>query len=84
MVRKLYEDQSDLAEFFFIQIAKYKGETIFLSNNCCPICGTVVPIYNCNGESLGVLNDSIKTEDILNSRIIFKRDDFSCQYKPED
>ncbi|SRR6056297_436020 len=79
LINEFKEDQSDLAGFFFIEIAEYSEETIFMSNNCCPICGTVVPIYNWKGESLGFLNDQIPVEKIRNSRIIFKRSDYSFQ-----
>lgn len=79
LVDEIKENESDVAPFFFIEIAEYNGETIFISNNCCPICGTVVPVYNCEGEFLSFLNDEITITDIRNSRVIFKRDDFPCQ-----
>lgn len=76
---EINQNESDVAPFFFIEIGEFEGETIFISNNCCPICGTVIPVYNCEGEFLSFLNDEIKIADIKNSRIIFKRDDFSCE-----
>lgn len=80
LANQLQEDQNDLAEFFFIEIAEFNGETIFLYANCCAVCNTVVPIYNCEGESIGFLNGEITSEQIQNRQIIFKRDDFSCQF----
>ena len=78
-VTEIIENESDVAPFFFIEIAEYKGETIFISNNCCAICGTVVPIYNCSGELLGLLNDEIKINDVMNAQTIFSRPDSPCQ-----
>ncbi|CAN0602578.1 unnamed protein product [Ectocarpus sp. 12 AP-2014] len=79
LVNELKEEQSEVAEFFFIEIAEYKGETIFISNNCCPICSTVIPIYDCNGDFLGFLNDEIKTNELRSTQTIFNREDFPCQ-----
>ena len=73
------QNESDVAPFFFIEMGEYEGETIFILNNCCPICGTVIPVYNCEGEFLSFLNDEIKIADITNSRIIFRREDFYCE-----
>ncbi|AZQ57448.1 hypothetical protein EJ994_00980 [Maribacter sp. MJ134] len=72
-------DQSDIAQYFFIEIAEYQNQTVFLANNCCPICGTVVPIYNCEGEQIGFLGSDILMDELSDTRIIFSRDDFSCQ-----
>lgn len=76
---EINQNESDVAPFFFIEMAEYEGETIFISNNCCPICSTIVPVYNCEGEFLSFLNDKIKLTDTRNLGVIFKRDDFSCQ-----
>ena len=78
-VEEIIENKSDIAPFFFIEIAEYRGETIFISNNCCAICGTIVPIYNCRGELLGLLNDEIKINEVMNVQTIFSRPDSTCQ-----
>lgn len=78
-VNQITENESDVAPFFYIEIAEYKGETIFISNNCCAICGTIVPIYNCSGELLGLLNDDIKISEVINAQTIFSRPDSLCK-----
>ncbi len=78
-VSELKNNKSDVAKYFYIEVAEYKGDTIFISNNCCPTCNTIVPVYNCKGEQLGLLNGEIKTSEVSNSKIIYKRIDFSCE-----
>lgn len=78
-VNQIIENNSDVSKYFYMEITEYEGGTIFIANNCCPICGTIVPVYNCEGASLGLLNDVIKSDEIKNSKIIFKRNDFTCQ-----
>ncbi|WP_396637082.1 hypothetical protein [Maribacter sp. R77961] len=72
-------NQSDIAQYFFIEIAEYQDQTVFISNNCCPICNTVVPVYNCEGEFLDFLGGGIPIGELSKRATIFKRDDFSCQ-----
>ncbi len=77
LVESKRADESTLAKYFYLEIAEYENETVFIDNNCCPICNTVVPFYNCDGELLGTLNSEINA-DFRNRKIIFKRDDFEC------
>lgn len=78
-VNAIIENESDVAPYFFIQVAEYEGETIFIQMNCCAICGSVAPLYDCNGESLGLLGDKIKIDEIKDARTIFKRTDSPCK-----
>jgi len=78
-VNEIKNGESDTFKYFYIEIAEYQNQTIFVSNNCCSICGTVVPIYNCKGEQLGFLGGEITTDELTNKKTIFRRDDFPCQ-----
>ena len=77
MVDSIKADDSALSKYYFLEIAEYKDETIFISNNCCPICSTVISVYKCNGEFFDFLTSEISS-NLKNRRIIFKRNDFVC------
>jgi len=47
-VSEIENNEGEIAKYFFIEIANYKNETVFIANNCCPICNTVVPIFDCD------------------------------------
>lgn len=78
-VDDIENNEGDIAKYFFIEIADYNSQTVFISNNCCPVCNTVVPVFDCEGRSLGLLGSDILPNELSNTRIIFKREDFSCQ-----
>ena len=77
LIEEKESDESDLSKYFYIEIAEFNSETVFIDNNCCPVCNTVIPVYNCEGEFLDFLNSEI-TMGLKNRRVIFKKDDFAC------
>lgn len=52
----------ELSQYQFIKTGIYEGGRVFLFANCCPHCNTVVPVYNVDGELLGILSYSGETE----------------------
>jgi hypothetical protein len=79
-VVELKKTDSDLAQYFYIEQAEYQNESIFISNNCCPFCNTIVPIYNCSGETIGLLGDEdFNLSNISNRTIIYRPSDFNCE-----
>jgi len=70
---------SDFNKYFYIQQAEYNGQTIFIYSNCCPMCNTIVPVYNCQGELLFYLNqDPEKDKEIKSEKVVWKPADFAC------
>ena len=72
--------QSELNKYFFITVADYNEETIFLMKNCCPFCNSVVTAYNCEGTFLAVVGSEseINPSLILNEREFWKPRNFAC------
>lgn len=63
----------------YISQANYNGNTIFIMGNCCAACNTIVPIYNCEGESIGYIGDNTFDTNLLNKDvIIWKPENFIC------
>ncbi len=63
----------------FISQAKYRDKTIFILNNCCAVCNTIVPVFNCEGEAIGYMgDDSINSSEIKENIIIWKPENFIC------
>jgi hypothetical protein len=78
-VKRLEQSTSDVAKYFYIQQAEYNQQTIFIYNNCCPVCNTIVPVYNCQGELLFYLSDNPEeAKNIKNAKIIWKPNGFAC------
>lgn len=79
-ITELKKLNSDLTQYFFIEQAEYQNETIFISNNCCPFCNTIVPMYNCSGDNIGLFGDeNFNSSTISNRAIIFRSSDFGCE-----
>lgn len=66
-------------EYFYISQAYYNSQNVFLYLNCCPFCNTSIPVYDCEGNSLGFIGDDILSIDITNSFIIYEPSDFACK-----
>ena len=70
---------SDLTKYFYISQANYNSQTVFVYDNCCPICNTFIVVYNCAGDSIGQVHADIQREDIKNPKIIYKPQNFACE-----
>jgi hypothetical protein len=78
-VQRREKSGSEIEKYFYIQQAEYNGQTIFMYNNCCPMCGTVVPAYNCQGELLFYLGQKPEEDKkIRNTKILWKPNNFTC------
>jgi hypothetical protein len=66
--------------YYSIAKTTYKGQTVLVLRNCCPNCSTLIPVYSCSGEKLGVLsaNSGINPAILDNAVIIWKGDFYAC------
>ena len=68
----------DLSMYAYVAQATYKGETIFLFLNCCPLCNYVPQAYSCQGNLIE--NDTIDWEVIWEQdrKVIARGEQFEC------
>ena len=78
-VQELRENESDEAQYFFVSQAVFKGETVFIFNNCCPFCNIVAPVFDCAGLQIGLLNNEVPEGELSDTQLVFRPDTFSCQ-----
>lgn len=66
----------------YISIAKttYEGNDVFVLRNCCPNCNSVIPVYSCSGDQIGILsaNTGINPSILDNAEVIWKGDLYVC------
>ena len=77
------ESNEVLAQYFFITTAKYRGQTVFIFDNCCPFCGTVITVLDCEGELIGIVGpgeDDIDFSLLENDRILWKSENAACVF----
>ncbi len=79
-VQELRDNVNEESQFFFVSQATFNNETVFIFDNCCPFCNTVSPVFNCSGELLGVLNDEVPEAELSNSQVVYRPNDFSCEF----
>ncbi len=72
-------ESSSLKEYFYISRATYKGKTVIIQGNCCPMCNTVIPVTNCAGELLFYADDT-KSKDLKNITVIWRPEPFACTF----
>ena len=80
-IQQLEESDDEVLQYFYVSQARYKGSYVFIFNNCCPFCGTVVPVYDCSGELLGILGnreEDIDPDLLSNSVVIWKGAETTC------
>ena len=80
-IAELETSDSPNAQYFYVSQAEYNNKTVFIFGNCCPLCNTVLPVYDCEGTSLGIVGTrdqdidwSIMDDDI----IIWSPSNFEC------
>jgi hypothetical protein len=78
-IERREQNTSDIDKYFYIQQAEYNRQTIFIFNNCCPMCNTMVPAYNCKGKLLFYLGDKPEeSKKIKNTKVIWKPQNYAC------
>jgi len=70
---------TDISKYFYIAQATYNSQTVYVYEDCCPVCNTAVLVYNCKGELLGQVHAEITRKSLKNSKIIYKPDNFACE-----
>ncbi len=74
-------EQSDISEYFYISEGEIAGIAVILLENCSPFCGTIIPVYDCEGKLLGTLGngeDQIRGDELSNKRVIWQPQVFAC------
>jgi hypothetical protein len=67
---------SDLNVYFYIQQGEYQGQTVFIYNNCCPMCNTIISVYDCSGAKLFDMSNDIKIDNV---KTLWKPNGNPCQ-----
>ena len=67
---------SDIEFYFFIEQGEYNNQTVFLYNNCCPMCNTIIPVYDCSGTKLFDLSPGMEIKKI---KTLWKPEGCPCQ-----
>jgi len=81
-VQRREQNPSDIEKYFYIQQADYKQQTVFIYNNCCPMCNTIMPVYDCQGKLLFYLSDKPEEgKNIKNTKVIWQPKDYACSQK---
>ena len=69
-------------EYQYISMGIYKNEVLFFYGNCCPVCNSVINVYNCKGELVGTVGYDetkfIPFDALFESEFIWKADNFAC------
>lgn len=79
-IRDIEAGNPSLLQFYFISQARYRSQTVFFIENCCPNCLFLAPaVYNCGGVEIGTLSaEDIKLDKLKNISVIWTPEDFSC------
>jgi hypothetical protein len=67
--------------YYSISETTYEGNDVFVLRNCCPNCNSVIPVYSCTGNQLGVLsaNAGINPAILDHAVVIWKGDLYACK-----
>jgi hypothetical protein len=72
-----YED----SRHFYVTQANYSGMVVYVFRDCCPNCFTLTRVFNCYGNFLGYLNETIDPDMLKHEKIYWQPDDFACSPK---
>lgn len=73
---------SELGVYFYIVEGRYEGNTVFMVQNCCPFCSSVVSVTNCEGQNLGYLSETngIDPKKVTFLQTIWKHPQGTCNF----
>lgn len=76
---KQYND----AHYLYVTEAVYKGMVVYTFRRCGPPNGFWMPpkVYNCYGNILGYLSETIDPDMLKHEKIYWQPDDFACSPK---
>lgn len=81
---ELIEEQEQFTigqNYSFIATGKFNQKRVFVLQNCCPLCNSIYPVYDCSGAVLGVIgSEGIEFEKIENYEVIWKSSKNSCSF----
>jgi hypothetical protein len=76
-IQNIEQLSPDASKYYYISMAKYNGETVFIEGNCDPLANSVLPVLSCNGEQLGVLGE-INPDSLTDRKVIWKTANSVC------
>lgn len=76
-IQNIEQLSPDASKYFYISMAKYNEETVFIEGNCDPLADSVFPVLNCAGERLGFLGE-ISSDSLVNRKVIWKSANSAC------
>ena len=82
-VEEFEQSTSEASKYFYISQASYLGNTVFVLENCCPFCNTVISVFDCEGELLGILgtrDEDIDPDSLDNKKVIWHPEDSPCSF----
>ena len=71
------------SKYCYISQSLYENQTVFIYRDCNPLINKVVPVYNCEGELIGIIGSreqDIPFDVLLEGEIIWKTNDFACEF----
>ena len=71
-------ESTNWREYAYVTQAKYANETVFIFGNCCPVCNTIIPAYNCSGERIGIIHYDIDENTLEDEVLIWKSESSIC------
>jgi len=70
-------------KYFYVSQAIYEGEVVFLFENYCPMCNTIIYVKNCAGETIGHLGydeGAINPDELSNIKVACKAPENECVF----
>lgn len=78
------ENQGEMYnKYFYVSKAHYQGQVVFVFENCCPMCGTIIQVKNCSGELVGTVGpseDQIDREDLSDFIVFWMSPENECVF----
>ena len=74
---------TESSKYLYIMQSTHSGETIIIYGNCDPLINSVYPVYNCNGEFIGIIGQrigDIPFEVLSAGQTIWNINDFACDF----
>ena len=79
-LKNTIEDLKSLPDggmYSYISMAMYNGETVFLMGYCNPAANYVTPVFNCSGDSIGLIGE-ISMDSLTDQQVIWKSENSLC------
>ncbi|HUV00678.1 MAG TPA: hypothetical protein VMW32_06940 [Bacteroidales bacterium] len=83
-IESIEQTNPERLKYYYIKMAEYEGQTVFLPWNCDPAANSIFIVLDCSGERIGIIGsgeDMISWDQLTGQQVIWKPENSACIFQ---